>query len=92
MPLIIGLLIPLLGTMLGAATKTDNYTKKVMSVPHKMGTDILLILFFISYTPRSAQSPLSRLRYPMASAIWWLCTLSEPSRSAIVLATFKIRL
>ena len=38
-----------------------------------------------------AQSSLSRFLYPIASARWEVCIDSQPSRSAIVRDTFKIR-
>ena len=40
------------------------------------------------YSPQLLRS---KFRYPMASAKWWVCILSLPSRSAMVRATFRIR-
>lgn len=42
--------------------------------------------------PLSAQSPLSSVRYPMASARCMGSTCSQPAKSAMVRATFRMRL
>ena len=86
------------GKLLNRVSKQEleTWVKRIVtneaSVSRKNGTDVLIILLFINYNPLSAQSLLSRFLYPIASAICWLCTCSLPSKSAMVLATFKIRL
>ena len=76
--------------------KIPGYHSKHRLKPGNMLITLFTLLLFYPFTFQyillSAQSPLSRFLYPIASLMCCTCTRSDPSRSAMVRATFSMRL
>ena len=67
----------------------DYKTHSLVMAVQRWGKSLEYANCLVVFYP--AQSSLSRLRYPIASAKWVDRTFSLPSKSAMVRATFRMR-